>query len=53
MKVLVDKDILIGCYEILKKYYIVQEFTSVYKISKKEKMIYNAIAKIVEGKKNV
>ena len=53
MKVLVDKDILIGCYEILKKYYIVQGFTSVYKISRKEKMIYSAIAKIVEGKKNV
>jgi len=53
MKKSVDIDILKGCFEILKKYFIVQEFTSVYKITKQEKMVYNAIAKLVEGKQNV
>jgi len=53
MKKSVDIDILEGIFEILKKYFIVQEFTSVYKITRKEKEIYNAVAKLVEGKNNV
>ena len=40
MIVKIDRDILKGCYEILKKYFIVQEFTSVNKISRFEKNIY-------------
>ena len=51
MKILVPKDILEGCFKILKRYFIVQEFTSVNKVSKEEKMIYNHIAKLIEDKK--
>ena len=50
MKVLIDRDILKGCYEILKKYFIVQEFTSVNKITRFEKNIYNEVAKILDKK---
>jgi hypothetical protein len=42
MKKSVDIDILEGIFEI-----------SVYKITRKEKEIYNAVAKLVEGKNNV
>lgn len=50
MKKTVDIGILKGCFEILKKYFIVQEFTSVYKITESEKQLYNKLAKIIEGK---
>ena len=50
MKVLINKDTLFGCYEILKKYFIFQEFTSVNKITRFEKNIYNEVAKILEKK---
>ena len=50
MKKSVDIGILKGCFEILKKYFIVQEFTSVYKITESEKQLYNKLAKIIEGK---
>ena len=50
MIVKIDRDILKGCYEILKKYFIVQEFTSVNKITPKEKKLYNAVAKLLEEK---
>ena len=50
MIVKIDRDILKGCYEILKKYFIVQEFTSVNKITTKEKKLYNAVAKLLEEK---
>jgi hypothetical protein len=50
MIVKVNRDILKGCYEILQKYFIVQEFTSVNKITRFEKNIYNEIAKILEKK---
>jgi hypothetical protein len=51
MIVKIDRDILKGCYEILKKYFIVQEFTSVHKITTKEKKLYNEVAKLLEEKK--
>ena len=50
MIVKIDRDILVGCYEILKKYFITQEFTSVHKITTKEKKLYNAVAKLLEEK---
>jgi len=50
MRVLINKDILVGCYEILKKYFITQEFTSVHKITTKEKKLYNEVAKLLEEK---
>lgn len=50
MIVKIDSDILKGCYEILKKYFITQEFTSVHKITRFEKNIYNEVAKILEKK---
>ena len=50
MIVKIDRDILKGCYEILKKYFIVQEFTSVNKITTKEKKLYNEVAKLLEEK---
>ena len=51
MQVKIPLYTLEGCLEILKKYFIVQEFTSVYKINKREKLIYNTIAKLVEENK--
>ena len=50
MIVKIDRDILKGCYEILKKYFIVQEFTSANKITRFEKNIDNEVAKILEKK---
>jgi len=50
MIIKIDRDILKGCYEILKKYFIVQEFTSVNKITTKEKKLYNEVAKLLEEK---
>ena len=52
MKKLVDLNILKGCLKILKNYFIIQEFTSVNKITPYEKRVYNEIAKIVEDNKN-
>ena len=50
MKILIPRLVLEGLYEILKKYFIVQEFTSVHKITPKEKKLYNAVAKLLEEK---
>ena len=50
MKILIPRLVLEGLYEILKKYFIVQEFTSVHKITTKEKKLYNAVAKLLEEK---
>ena len=51
MQVKIPLYTLVGCFEIMKKYFLVQEFTSVYKINKREKMIYNTIAKLIEENK--
>ena len=48
MIIKIDRDILVGCYEVLNKYFIVQEFTSVHKITTKEKKLYNEVAKLLE-----
>ncbi len=50
MIIKIDRDILVGCYEVLNKYFIVQEFTSVHKITTKEKKLYNEVAKLLEEK---
>ena len=50
MKILIPRLVLEDLYEILKKYFIVQEFTSVHKITPKEKKLYNAVAKLLEEK---
>ena len=50
MKILIPRLVLEGLYEILKKYFIVQEFTSVHKITPKEKRLYNEVAKLLEEK---
>ncbi len=50
MKILIPRLILEDLYGILKKYFIVQEFTSVHKITTKEKKLYNAVAKLLEVK---
>ena len=50
MKILIPRLVLESLYEILKKYFIVQEFTSVHKITPKEKKLYNAVAKLLEEK---
>lgn len=49
MKRTVDIDILNGCAEIMKKYFIVQEFSGT-KISSYEKAIYNALKLAINGK---
>jgi hypothetical protein len=51
MKILIPRLVLEGLYAILKKYFIVQEFTSVHKITTKEKKLYNDVAKLLEEKK--
>ena len=50
MKIMIPRLVLEGLYEILKKYFIVQEFTSVHKITTKEKKLYNEVAKLLEEK---
>ena len=50
MKVLIPRLVLEDLYEILKKYFIVQEFTSINKITTKEKKLYNEVAKLLEKK---
>ena len=50
MKVLIPRLVLEDLYEILQKYFIVQEFTSANKITRFEKNIYNEVAKILEKK---
>jgi hypothetical protein len=50
MKKSIDIDILNGCLDIMKKYFVVQEFTGS-KISSYEKAIYNAFQKAINGKK--
>ncbi len=51
MKILIPRLVLEDLYGILKKYFIVQEFTSVHKITTKEKKLYNEVAKILEEEK--
>ena len=50
MKILIPRLVLEDLYAILKKYFIVQEFTSVHKITPKEKRLYNEVAKLLEVK---
>jgi hypothetical protein len=50
MKIMIPRLILEDLYSILKKYFIVQEFTSVHKITTKEKKLYNEVAKLLEEK---
>jgi len=51
MKIMIPRLVLEDLYSILKKYFIVQEFTSVHKITTKEKKLYNAVAKLLEENK--
>jgi len=50
MNIKIPRLVLEDLYAILKKYFIVQEFTSVNKITPKEKKLYNAVAKLLEEK---
>ena len=50
MKIMIPRLVLEDLYAILKKYFIVQEFTSVHKITTKEKKLYNEVAKLLEEK---
>ena len=50
MMIKISRDTLEAIFSILKKYFIVQEFTSVHKITTKEKKLYNAVAKLLEEK---
>jgi hypothetical protein len=50
MIVKIDRGTLEDIFSILKKYFIVQEFTSVHKITNKEKRLYNEVAKLLEEK---
>ena len=50
MNIKIPRLVLEDLYAILKKYFIVQEFTSVDKITTKEKKLYNAVAKLLELK---
>ena len=50
MKILIPRLVLEDLYGILKKYFIVQEFTSVHKITRFEKNIYNEVSKILDKK---
>jgi hypothetical protein len=51
MKIMIPRLVLEDLYSILKKYFIVQEFTSVHKITTKEKKLYNEVAKLLEENK--
>jgi hypothetical protein len=51
MMIKISRDTLEAIFSILKKYFIVQEFTSVHKITTKEKKLYNEVAKLLEEKK--
>jgi len=50
MNIKIPRLVLEDLYAILKKYFIVQEFTSVDKITTKEKKLYNVVAKLLEEK---
>ena len=50
MMIKISRDTLEAIFSILKKYFIVQEFTSVHKITSKEKRLYNEVAKLLEEK---
>jgi hypothetical protein len=50
MIIKIPRDTLEDIFSILKKYFIVQEFTSVHKITSKEKRLYNEVAKLLEEK---
>jgi hypothetical protein len=49
MKKYVDQDILIAIFDIITKYFVVQEFSGS-KISSYEKAIYNALKLAIKGK---
>ena len=50
MKKSVDIDILLGCAEIIKNYFLTQEFSGT-KPSSYDKAIYNALKLAIKGKK--
>ena len=50
MKKSVDLDILVGCAEIIKNYFLTQEFSGT-KPSSYDKALYNALLKTIKGKK--
>jgi hypothetical protein len=50
MFIKVDRDILIGCADLIKHYFIVQEFSGT-KVSSYDKALYNALLKSIKGKK--
>ena len=50
MKKSVDIDILVGCAELIRNYFVVQEFSGT-KISSYDKALYNALLKSIKGKK--
>ena len=49
MMIKTDRDILIGCAELIRNYFLVQEFSGS-KISSYEKAIYNALKLAIKGK---
>jgi hypothetical protein len=49
MKKHIDQDILIAVFDIITKYFVVQEFSGS-KISSYEKAIYNALKLAIKGK---
>ena len=52
MKRYIDQDILIAVFQIINKYFVVQEFSGS-KISSYEKAVYNSLKKAInKGKKN-
>ena len=55
MMIKTDRDILIGCAELIRNYFLVQEFSGT-KISSYDKALYNALKDIItnnnKGKKN-
>lgn len=50
MKKSVDLDILVGCAEIIRNYFLTQEFSGT-KPSSYDKALYNALLKSIKGKK--
>ena len=50
MKKYIDQDILIAIFEIITKYFVVQEFSGS-KISSYEKAVYKELKKIINSKK--
>jgi hypothetical protein len=50
MMIKTDRDILIGCAELIRNYFLVQEFSGT-KISSYDKALYNALLKSIKGTK--